>query len=187
MRDEPTRPRVEEPKPPLPAEATPVVDASMILQSLGDTDQQPTDLHRAPLGPDFVDAPQLAALPPTSTGGPAGIGAPRSFDDEPTVANPAAARALLGLMNDSDKLTSPQPKLSPEDEALEAELHQVYQDFIDTKQRCGEPIEGVSYDKFVGKLKANRAQLLTRYACKTVRFQVYIKDGKAALKATPIS
>jgi hypothetical protein len=178
----------DEPGPLLQSESTPVVDASqMALASIGDTDQQETGLHHSPPGPDFVDAPQLAPLPPTTTGGPAGVKSPRSFDDEPTVANPAAARALLGMMNDSDRHTAPQPKLSEEEEALEAELKQVYQDFIDTKQRCGEPIEGVGYEKFVVKLRSNRQQLISRYQCKTVRFQVYIKDGKAALKATPIS
>jgi len=25
-----------------------------------------------------------------------------------------------------------------------------------------------------------------KYGCRTVRFQVYVKDGRAALKATPV-
>ena len=54
-------------------------------------------------------------------------------------------------------------------------------------RRCGEPTEGVTYDKFSGKLRANRQQLISRYACKSVKFQVYVKDGKAALKATPVT
>jgi hypothetical protein len=28
--------------------------------------------------------------------------------------------------------------------------------------------------------------LVEKYSCRTVRFQVYVKDGKAALKATPV-
>ena len=70
---------------------------------------------------------------------------------------------------------------------VEAEFRQVYRDFIETKQACGEAIEGITYDKFSGKLRTNRQQLITRYACKTVRFQVYVKDGRAALKATPVT
>ncbi|HZA15077.1 MAG TPA: MXAN_5187 C-terminal domain-containing protein [Myxococcaceae bacterium] len=27
---------------------------------------------------------------------------------------------------------------------------------------------------------------MSRYNCRTVRFQVYVKEGKAALKATPV-
>jgi hypothetical protein len=184
--------------PPLPHQATPVVDASSLAMQSSlsvDSDQMKTGLHHPaappPAGPDFVDAPQLAPLPLTTTGGPSGIGKPRSFDDEPTVANPAAARALLGAMKGdvsetSDTHTMP-PKTSPESEALEEELRAVYEDFIETKQRCGESIEGVSYDKFVVKLRLNRNQVISRYHCKSVRFQVYIKDGKAALKATPIT
>jgi hypothetical protein len=36
------------------------------------------------------------------------------------------------------------------------------------------------------KLIRNREQLVKKYQCRTVRFQVYEKDGKAALKATPV-
>ena len=62
----------------------------------------------------------------------------------------------------------------------------MYQDFIDTRQRCGEATDGVTFDKFGAKLRANREQLMTRYKCQRVKFQVYVKDGKAALKATPV-
>ena len=35
-------------------------------------------------------------------------------------------------------------------------------------------------------LRKNKEQLVAKYNCRTVRFQVYVKDGKAALKATPV-
>ena len=35
------------------------------------------------------------------------------------------------------------------------------------------------------KLAKNRDALTQKYACRTVRFQVYVKNGKAALKALP--
>jgi hypothetical protein len=69
----------------------------------------------------------------------------------------------------------------------EADFQAVFEEFLETKRRCGESTEGVTLDKFVGKLRQNREQLIERYACKTVKFQVYVKDGKAALKATPIA
>jgi hypothetical protein len=69
----------------------------------------------------------------------------------------------------------------------EAEYRAVFQDYLDTRQRCGEPTDGVTYEKFVQKLQANREQLVQRYACKRVKFQVYVKDGRAALKATPLA
>jgi hypothetical protein len=68
----------------------------------------------------------------------------------------------------------------------ETHWQQVFQDFLRTRASCGEPSEGLTYDKFRGKLEGNKAQLVAKYGCKTVRFQVYVKDGKAALKATPV-
>jgi hypothetical protein len=77
------------------------------------------------------------------------------------------------------------PAASPE---LDEETHwqQVFQDFLRTRASCGEQSEGLTFEKFRGKLDANKAQLVAKYGCRTVRFQVYVKDGKAALKATPV-
>ena len=36
------------------------------------------------------------------------------------------------------------------------------------------------------QLRKNKEQLVAKYNCRTVKFQVYVKDGKAALKATPV-
>jgi hypothetical protein len=68
----------------------------------------------------------------------------------------------------------------------ETHWQQVFQDFLRTRASCGEPSEGLTYDKFRQKLEGNKAQLVAKYGCKSVRFQVYVKDGKAALKATPV-
>ena len=72
--------------------------------------------------------------------------------------------------------------------ALSEEQHfqEVFREFVQTRDQCGEPQDGLTYDKFVAKLRKNREQLVQKYACKTVRFQVYVKEGKAALKATPV-
>ncbi len=76
------------------------------------------------------------------------------------------------------------PPATPEDE--DSYWQEVYQDFLRTRESCGESAEGLSYDKFKVKLENNKAQLVSKYGCKTVRFQVYVKAGKAALKATPV-
>ena len=94
----------------------------------------------------------------------------------------ARGAALLRAARETSQVSP-----NPADDGLETEFRQVYRDFIETKQACGESIEGITYDKFSGKLKTNRQQLISRYACKTVKFQVYVKDGKAALKATPVT
>lgn len=74
------------------------------------------------------------------------------------------------------------PPIDPD----EAHFHEVFQDFASTRERCGEPADGLTYEKFAMKLRKNRDQLTQKYSCRTVRFQVYVKDGKAALKATPV-
>jgi hypothetical protein len=70
--------------------------------------------------------------------------------------------------------------------AEDQHYHEVYRDFVATREKCGEAADGLTYDKFSQKLKKNREQLMAKHACRTVRFQVYVKEGKAALKATPI-
>jgi hypothetical protein len=75
-----------------------------------------------------------------------------------------------------------QDKPDPDEE----QFRSIYKDFLGIKRQCGESTDNITYERFVAKLKKNRAALLERYGCESVRFQVYVKDGKAALKATPI-
>ena len=67
-----------------------------------------------------------------------------------------------------------------------AEWRQVYQDFVTTKQQCGENVDGFTYEKFEQTLRKNRDALVQRHGASQVKFSVYVKDGKAALKASPI-
>jgi hypothetical protein len=62
----------------------------------------------------------------------------------------------------------------------------VYDQFVAVKQSCNEPTTGLTYQKFSEKLIKNRDDLMAKTGCKEVRFTVYVKDGKAALKATPV-
>jgi len=68
----------------------------------------------------------------------------------------------------------------------EAEWPGVYEDFLKTKKQCNEPTEGLTFDKFRQTLRKNRDALVQRHNCKRVKFTVYVKDGRASLKATPI-
>jgi hypothetical protein len=67
-----------------------------------------------------------------------------------------------------------------------AEWHQVYDEFLKVKKQCNEPTEGLSFEKFQLTLKKNRDALVERHKCKRVKFTVYVKDGRASLKATPV-
>jgi hypothetical protein len=61
----------------------------------------------------------------------------------------------------------------------------VFEQFLKTKKQCNESIVGLSLDKFSDKLRKNAADIKARFKCNTVKFQVYVKNGKAALKAIP--
>jgi hypothetical protein len=68
-----------------------------------------------------------------------------------------------------------------------AEWRRVYQDFVELKQQCGESTDGFTYDKFEATLKKNRDTLMSRHGAQRVKFSVYVKEAKAALKASPIN
>jgi hypothetical protein len=67
-----------------------------------------------------------------------------------------------------------------------AEWLAVYEDFIRTKKQCGEPTDGLTFEKFSHTLKKNRDALIQRHGCRRVKFSVYVKEGRASLKATPV-
>lgn len=65
-------------------------------------------------------------------------------------------------------------------------FRQVYDQFVAVKKSCNEPTTGLTFEKFSEKLIKNRDDLMAKTGCRDVRFTVYVKDGKAALKATPV-
>jgi hypothetical protein len=68
----------------------------------------------------------------------------------------------------------------------EKHFREVFDKFVETKKQCGEPTAGLSYERFLVTLRKNRDQIVSRHGAKKVRFNVHVKNGKAALKATPI-
>ena len=70
--------------------------------------------------------------------------------------------------------------------AVDPYFKQVFEQFLSVKKSCGEPTSGLTYHKFADKLVKNRDDLIAKTGCREVRFTVYVKDGKAALKATPV-
>jgi hypothetical protein len=94
-------------------------------------------------------------------------------EDEATVVAPAP----------SELLAQAGAAKAPNDTA---EWMTVYDDFVRTKKQCGEPTEGLTFEKFQATLKKNRDALMQRHNCKRVRFSVYVKEGRASLKATPV-
>jgi len=135
-------------------------------------------LQHAPAGPAMGRQPPVPA--PTAPGSNPLAAVPSSRpdddDDEDDKTEIAGVpEELLGDLGREDV---------PEDEGTY--FKQVFEKFIDTKRQCGERIDNLQFERFTQTLRRNRAALVERYGCKNVRFQVYVKDGKAALKATPV-
>ncbi len=115
------------------------------------------------------DSTRVAAVPKeliqAARGGTGGTG------DQPMLRVPAGAMPKVQSVAATDE---------------EKHFQEVFRDFIATRERCGEAADGLTYEKFKTKLLKNKEALVAKYNCRTVRFQVYVKDGKAALKATPV-
>lgn len=95
---------------------------------------------------------------------------------------PAPARVTGSLAPPPVQARNVVPAQDPE----ETHFQSVFNDFVKTREQCGEVPDGLTYEKFAVKLRKNKEQLVAKYSCRTVKFQVYVKEGKAALKATPV-
>lgn len=62
----------------------------------------------------------------------------------------------------------------------------VFEDFVAIRKRLGDPAESFTFEKFERTLRKNRGAIQTKHGCRRVRFRAYVKDGKAALKASPV-
>ncbi len=73
--------------------------------------------------------------------------------------------------------------LTPDEEA---HFREVFQKFSEMRAECGESTSDLTYERFLGTLQKHRDAIMQqRPDAKGVRFTVYAKDGKAALKAAP--
>jgi hypothetical protein len=67
-----------------------------------------------------------------------------------------------------------------------ADWPQVFEDFLRLKKENGESTDGLTFEKFQKTLRKNREALVQQHGCKRVKFTVYVKEGRAALKASPV-
>lgn len=164
---------IAEKAPPPPVPKPPPVPAAMLI----DDDILASAEHKLPdkaAKPEPAPAPE-PKVPPTLAPIQKAPARRRSsaFEEEPTtVADPSTALLKASAERDSDN--------------EESYFQKVYDEFIALKKKCGEPTSSLTFQKFSSKLEKNRAALIAKHGCKEVKFQVYIKDGKAALKASPV-
>jgi hypothetical protein len=160
--------------------------AADLKQVLGDIPDQPQMSAFAFAGDPAPPAASAASNPQVSRalpaaphrGLPQAPAAPGSVGRRPPPQPQRAAADLEQSSAPDDSQAEADPKLT--------EWHQVYEQFVATKQQCGEDVTSFTYEKFEGTLKKNEAALVKAHGASRVRFSVYVKDGKAALKASPI-
>ena len=78
------------------------------------------------------------------------------------------------------------PPAAEEADPDESHWRETYDQFCELKVQLGEPADRLTFEKFAAKLRKNRTELVAKHNCKSVRFSVYEKDGKAAIKASAI-
>ncbi len=99
----------------------------------------------------------------------------------PTLVGPAPGSAdATAVATSASEATQVLPKANPED----ATYRRIYDEFVATRTSCGEPGE-LPFEKFKTRLIESRAQVMARHSCRDVEFTVYVKNGRAALKAMP--
>ena len=130
-------------------------------------------------------APQRPSAPVRMTPAPPIPAAtpPRGVAPPPQPAQTANSTQPLSL--DDDILGGASPG-GPAEPDVNPYFKQVYDQFVSVKKSCGENTAGLTYQKFSEKLIKNRDDLMSKTGCREVRFTVYVKDGKAALRATPV-
>ena len=98
-----------------------------------------------------------------------------------TETNPAIVPPPMGPAVDIQAPPPPPAEASPEDT-----FRRVYDEFVAMRAQCGEA-GAIPYEKFRARLEKSRATVLEKHQCIDVNFKVYEKNGRAALKATPIT
>jgi hypothetical protein len=80
--------------------------------------------------------------------------------------------------------TAAAPAEAPFEDPSGGYYREVYEEFLQVKMACGEPTNNFAFDKFAKKLAKQTSDIKRkRPDAVDVKFTVYVKDGKAALKA----
>jgi hypothetical protein len=172
------------PPPPNVAKSTPFVGVPAVPPPLSLSSAQPLPLPSAP-PPPMAPPPPLPAKPPGALppphipmlrgGLPTMPGVAPIEDEDATTVGAVPAEVMAQATGDG--------RQTPDESA---EWLGIYDDFVRTKRQCGEPVDGLTFAKFSQTLKKNRDALVQRHGCRRVRFSVYVKEGRASLKAVPV-
>jgi hypothetical protein len=62
----------------------------------------------------------------------------------------------------------------------------LYQEYISAKQKLGDPVDHITPDAFVGRIRASEHDMAAKYG-RAVRYQVQLRDGAIVLIAVPLN
>jgi hypothetical protein len=148
--------------------------------------QQPVPARATPAPSPAASAPAVAR--PTPAPSPA-VARPTPAPS-PAVARPTPAPSPAFAPPRPAAASRPAPAPAPAPSVAdphEAYYRRVFDEFVRVKTQCGEPTDKLTFDKFVQKLQKNAADIKKKKPeIEDVQFSVYVKDGKAALKAKTI-
>ncbi len=174
---------------------------------------EPLDPELAPI-PARDEEPQLGQLPASAGADPMWLGgdapeASPAHGEEPPGGEPAAlgagwsdapaggappAPAAWGSADAGSAEPWPPPGTEAEgggeepataQDPDEAHFRETFEKFMALRAETGEA-GSLTYEKFAAKLRQNREQMLSRGTAKKVRFTVYKKNGRAAIKASAL-
>jgi hypothetical protein len=74
---------------------------------------------------------------------------------------------------------------APPEPLSENRLRSVYRAYVEAKRRCNEDTTRLSFDAVAESLKRQVPELLERHNARDVEYRVFVKDGKAILRAVP--
>ncbi|RPH72621.1 MAG: hypothetical protein EHM78_02575 [Myxococcaceae bacterium] len=105
---------------------------------------------------------------------------------------PGAKKAASAKGADPEAPAPPPPEpqihiagTPPVDPLSENRLRSVYRAYVEAKRRCNEDTTRLSFDAVVASLKRQVPELLERHNARDVEYRVFVKDGKAILRAVP--
>jgi hypothetical protein len=179
----------EQPKPPSPAQMAPIEAPTPAAAETARPQRTPSSRpKRASSWPSRAPSTRQPAIAAIRQSEESLTPAP---DDPPTRPN--------ALLDDYDGFDEPEENTqvkhvpqslleasAPAAQGDETHFREVFDQFVATQKDCGAPVSGLTFDKFVRKLHAARDQVMKRHNASQVRFTVYVKEGRAALKASPV-
>jgi hypothetical protein len=167
----------------MPAYQPPTLDAG-IGDQITSSDYRPDETIIAAVPDELLRASSTLNTQETRRSIPTNLPKPPSISMPPSISLPPISNSTLPPpVSSSASGRPPLPSVSGSDET---HFKDIFDQFVKTKNQCGESTVGLTIEPFAEKLRKNTAELKSRYKCSTVKFQVYMKNGKAALKATPI-